>query len=283
MYDFFLGSRPQNLDEEIHYLISVKRLLPRWINSIPDSEFAAIATVLHNLGNRADHAGEKLCLVETGVGASTLALVFYSIKHKGLALTWDFNSKKGSEIRSACTETICTVFDTNINSAWKLIGYNSRSPYLGIGIISEWTRSVHFTMHDSEHVWENVKGELELVEPFLKDGSVVAVDDAYYSFLHTDTAYINITRRKLGLPPIPAIPGNTCNPHAIEAEAFLRQRWSEVKSVTEEYKQACRSDVSIGYFGNELQVRSSLGMEQVQQLENRFAAWEVASRTTTAR
>lgn len=137
MYDFFLGSRPLSLDQEIQYLISVKRLLPRWVNSIPDSEFASIATILHNLGNRAAESGEKLCLIETGVGASTLALAFYSIKHQGIALTWDFNSKKGSEIRSACTETMCTLFDANINSSWKLIGYNSRSPYLGIGIISE--------------------------------------------------------------------------------------------------------------------------------------------------
>jgi hypothetical protein len=280
MYDFFLGSRPQDdLDEEIHYLVSVKRLLPRWINSIPDSEFVAIATTLHKLGKHASEAGEKLCLIETGVGASTLALAFYAIKHQGLALTWDLNSKKGSEIRSVCTETICTVFDTNINSAWKLIGYNSRSPYLGIGIISEWTDKVHFTMHDSEHVWENVKGELELVEPYLRDGSVVALDDAYYQFLHTDTAYINIARRKLGLHPIQPIEGNACNRHAVEAENFLKARWGQVKPITEQFKQDCHKDVSIAYFGNELQALSSLGMEQIQQLESRFAAWEVRSRT----
>jgi hypothetical protein len=283
MYDFYLGSRPKTLDEEIHYLISVKRLLPRWINSIPDSEFAAIATILHNLGNRAEKNGEKLYLIETGVGASSLALAFYSIKHHGTALTWDFNSKKGSEIRSACSETICTLFDTNINSAWKLIGYNSRSPYLGIGIISEWTDTVHFTMHDSEHVWDNVEGELDLVAPFLKDGSVVAVDDAYYDFLHTDTAYINITRKKLGLQPIEPIKDNTSKPHAIEAENFLKQRWQQVKSITGDYKTGCRNDVSIGYFSNELQVRSALGMEQVQQLENRFGAWEVTTRKPVAR
>lgn len=278
MYDFFLGACPRGLDEEIQYLISVKRLLPRWINSIPDSEFASVATILHGLGARASQSGEKLCFIETGVGASTIALVFYAIKHHGIALTWDFNSKKGSEIRSVCVETLCTIFDANINSFWKLIGYNSRSPYLGIGIISEWTDRVHFTMHDSEHVWENIHGELELVNPFLRDGSIVVVDDAYYNFLHTDTAYINITRRKLGLSPIDLLQGNTTSLHSLEAENFLKQHWMEVKSVTGIYKQMCRNDVSIGYFGNELQVRSELGMEQVQQLESRFGAWEVASR-----
>lgn len=278
MYDFFLGSCPKSLDEEIQYLISVKRLLPRWINSIPDSEFASIATALHRLGNRVSQSGERLFLVETGVGASTIALAFYAIKHHGLALTWDFNSKKGSEVRSVCTETICTIFDANINSFWKLIGYNSRSPYLGIGIISEWTDRVHFSMHDSEHVWENINGELKLVNPFLRDGSIVVVDDAYYNFLHTDTAYINITRKKLGLSPIEPLQGNTTSPHSLEAENFLKQHWMEVKSATDIYKKMCGNDVSIAYFGNELQVRSELGMEQVQQLEGRFGAWEVASR-----
>lgn len=278
MYDFYLGTCPGSLDEEIRYLISVKRLLPRWVNSIPDSEFASVATILHELGEKASKAGEKPCFIETGVGASTIALVFYAIKHRGLALTWDFNSRKGSEIRSACVETICSVFDANINSFWKLIGYNSRSPYLGIGITSEWTDRVHFSMHDSEHVWENIHGELELVNPLLRDGSIVVVDDAYYDFLHTDTAYINIARKKLGLPPIDLIHGNKTKPHYSEAEDFLKQRWKEVRPVTGRYREMCRNDVSVSYFSNELQVRSDLGMEQVQQLEHRFGAWELASR-----
>ena len=278
MYDFYLGSQPKSLDEEIHYLISVKRLLPRWINSIPDSEFAAIVKILYNQGNQASAKGERLFLVETGVGASTLALVYYAMKHNGVALTWDFNSKKGSEIRSACAETIGTLFHHGINSAWKLIGYNSRSPYLGIGIISEWTDTVHFTMHDSEHVWENVVGELELVEPFLKNGSVVAVDDSYYDFLHTDTAYINLIRKKLGLKSIDPIQGNVSRAHWIETEDFLNRRWGNVKSLIGEYQQNCQNDVSIGYFSNELHIRSSLGMKQVKQLEFRFGAWEVSSR-----
>jgi hypothetical protein len=278
MYDFYLGSRPQSLDEEIHYLISVKRLLPRWVNSIPDSEFASIVKILHDLGDLCDRRGQKLFLVETGVGASSLALAYFAMKHKGTALTWDFNSKKGSEIRCACNETIGTLFDSSINSAWRLIGYNSRSPYLGIGIISEWTDTVHFTMHDSEHVWENVEGELRLVEQFLRDGSVVAVDDAYYTFLHTDTAYINLTRKKLGLNPVNQIEGNSSRAHSVEVENFLQKRWASVESLIGEYQKNCINDVSIGYFSNEIQLRSTMGMAQVQQLETRFGAWKVGSR-----
>ncbi|MEO5334917.1 MAG: hypothetical protein H7839_23130, partial [Magnetococcus sp. YQC-5] len=202
MYEFFLGGRPNNIDEEIKFLVSVKRLLPRWVNSIPDSEFIAIAMIVRDVSENAARRGEKVCLVETGVGASSLILVYYAIKHQGMAFTWDFNSKKGSEIRTACAETIGMVFDDNINNFWRMIGYNSKSPYLGIGILSEWVDKVHFVMHDSEHVWENVRDELDLANQFLNDGSVVALDDAYYSFLHTDMAYINIVRKRFGLNPV---------------------------------------------------------------------------------
>lgn len=278
MYDFFLGAKPTDYEQEMQYLVSVKRLLPRWINSISDSEFVAIATILHNLGKSVEQKGQKLCLVETGVGASTLALAYYAYKHGGQAYTWDFNSKKGSEVRTVCTETIGTLFDSSINSHWKLIGYSSRSPYLGISIVKEWSPVVHFTMHDSEHTWENVKAELELVNPLLADGSVVALDDAYYRFLHTDTAYINITRRKLGLPTIAEIVGNQTDAHAVEAVRFLGQHWQVLDPVDGEYKKQCKDDLSIRFFGNELQVRSELGMEQVKQLESRFAAWAVSGR-----
>ena len=117
-----------------------------------------------------------------------------------------------------------------------------------------------------------------MVVPFLKDGSVVAVDDAYYDFLHTDTAYINITRKKLGLKPIDLLDGNASKSHALETENFLKQYFQHVKSVTDEYKKNCQNDLSISYFGNELNIRSLLGMEQVKQLESRFGAWEVLSR-----
>ena len=42
MYDFSLGTKEQILTNEIEFLIAVKRMLPRYLNSIPDNEFKAI-------------------------------------------------------------------------------------------------------------------------------------------------------------------------------------------------------------------------------------------------
>lgn len=49
MYDFILGDKAtilKNAEEEKKFLLSVKRMLPRWCNSIPDSEFLAIYDIL---------------------------------------------------------------------------------------------------------------------------------------------------------------------------------------------------------------------------------------------
>ena len=46
MYDFCLGDKDEIMADEEGYLLSVKRMLPRWLNSIPDSEFIAIHRLL---------------------------------------------------------------------------------------------------------------------------------------------------------------------------------------------------------------------------------------------
>ena len=42
MYDFMLGTREEIVADPRRYLLSVKRMLPRWANSLPDSEFHAL-------------------------------------------------------------------------------------------------------------------------------------------------------------------------------------------------------------------------------------------------
>ena len=46
MYDFYLGSREEIARDEIKFLIAIKRMMPRWVNSLPDSEFMALAQIL---------------------------------------------------------------------------------------------------------------------------------------------------------------------------------------------------------------------------------------------
>ena len=73
MYDFKFKSKKEVLSNPEDFLIFVKRLLPRWANGIPDSEAIALYKLLKLLKKK----NKKLTIVETGVGASTVALFLY--------------------------------------------------------------------------------------------------------------------------------------------------------------------------------------------------------------
>ena len=157
MYDFYFGSKEEINNNKEKYIISVKRMLPKWMNSIPDSEFLALNRVARKISK------DSPVLVETGLGASTLVLLFNAIKNNGVLYSWDTNAEKASQIRTVCTETICKYFECDINKHWKVINYFSTSPYAGISILSELDLSIDLFFHDSEHVLEVILGELEMV------------------------------------------------------------------------------------------------------------------------
>ena len=91
MYDFYLGNKSQIHEDEELFLISIKRMLPKWMNSIPDSEFIA----LHRLASKVQKP--EAVFVETGTGASSIVLLFHAMKNEGFLYSWDTNSEKASQ------------------------------------------------------------------------------------------------------------------------------------------------------------------------------------------
>jgi hypothetical protein len=277
MYDFYFGSPDEIARDEIKFLISIKRMMPRWINSIPDTEFIALAKLYDEQGSRLPPGG-RLVLVETGAGASTLVSAFYALKYDGLAFSWDYNGEKGSHIRTVCNETMANYFHKHVDEHWKLVAHDSLSPYLGLAVLSDLVDHVDVFFHDSEHVWQTVRGELEAVTPLLRDGAIVALDDANQDFLHTNIAYINTFRKKLGLAPVPRAEGNLSEPFYIETERFLQQCWHQVEYLPDLYKQSFRTDPYFAYYDSELEIKASLGTERMERLEHRFDSWRVSGR-----
>jgi hypothetical protein len=278
MYDFFLGT-PEQIDaNELDYLISVKRMMPRWINSVPDSEFIAIAKAADAQGAAGSEAGRDLVLVETGAGASTLALTFYAMKYGGRAWTWDMNGAKGSAIRQVCSETMGRHFHAHVDEHWTLVAYNSLSPYLGIPILGNLADHIDFFFGDSEHVWETVRGELEAVIPLLADGAVVALDDANQDYEHTNVGYINTFRSKLGLEPIAPIEGNNGEPFWARGQALLEERFETVEYLPDDYKKSYDKDPYFAYFNAEFDIKAALKTERTDALEHRFDSWRVSGR-----
>ena len=144
MYDFYFGEISDIQDDEKGFLLSVKRMLPKWCNSIPDSEFLALAELLDERGKQVVKEKKKYVIVETGAGASTIAIAYYALKYDGIAFSWEMNGEKGSLLRTVCNETLCNVINKNINTHWKLVAYNSLSLYLGLPILSELVDHVNF-------------------------------------------------------------------------------------------------------------------------------------------
>lgn len=277
MYDFYFGSREEIARDEIKFLISIKRMMPRWVNSIPDSEFIALSKLLDEQG-ASSTPDRKLIAVETGAGASSLAFIFYAMKYNGLAMTWDLNGEKGSLIRTISTETIGNYFREHIEDHWKFVAFDSLSPYLGLPILNELVDHLDLFFHDSEHVWNTVKGELGIVIPLLRDGAIVALDDANQDYLHTNTAYINTFRKKLSLPAIERPEGNSSQPFYLETERYLRDRWSNVEHLPDLYKQKYLTDPYFAYFDSEFEIKANLGTERTEKLDHRFDSWRVSKR-----
>jgi hypothetical protein len=283
MYDFYLGSAEAIANDESRYLIAVKRMMPRWINSLPDSEFLALAAVLDAQGQAARDAGRPFVAVETGAGASSLAMAFYAMKYEGTAWSWDMNSAKGSAIRQVAVETMGDHFGRHVNEHWRLVAYNSLSPYLGLPILPELAGHVDVTFHDSEHTWDVLGAELEAVMPLLAPGAVIALDDANMAWEHTNLAYVNTFRRKLGLGDVPPIDGNEGEPFHARAARLLEERFTSVEHLADVYKERYRDDPYLAYYNAELDINAALGSYHRDGLEHRFESWRVEGYRDPAR
>jgi len=278
MYDFYFGTPNEISKDEIKFLIAIKRMMPRWINSIADSEFIALAKLLDEQGTQAVKMNKKYVAVETGAGASSLAFAFYAIKYNGIAYSWDLNGEKGSVIRHVCTETMCNYFHKHIDEHWKLIAFNSLSPYLGIPILSELVDHVDMFFHDSEHTWKTVENEIKHIMPFLNDNSVVALDDANQDFAHTNLAYINTFRKKYGLSFIPPLEDNKTEPYYVKVAKLLLENWETVEHLPDLYKQMYMNDPYFAYYNAEFEIKASLGTERTEAIEHRFDSWRVSNK-----
>lgn len=274
MYDFHFGTKLEIEANEAKYLLFIKRMLPRWCNSIPDSEYIAIYNALADL----PCGGQRPVLVETGSGASTIVLLNYAMKHNGVLYTWDTNGSKGSFLRSVCTETLVMHHGKNLFDHWKFIAYNSLSQYLGVGVLGEFGVGVDFCFLDSEHTLDVVLGELTTVNKFMKDNAIVAIDDANYNYAHTNMSYVNMLRSKLGLLPVANPTGNTCRPFFCEVEEFLRTQWRDVIHLEDSYKREFRADLFWSYYKSDRESMEKAGMEKMEDLEHRFDSWKVAGR-----
>jgi cephalosporin hydroxylase len=267
MYDFYFGSEETIKQDESTFLLFIKRLLPRWCNSIPDSEYIAIFNLLKLKEQN------SVVLVETGVGASTLVLLNHAIKHNGVLYSWDTNPNKGAFLRSVIQDTLLKRYDANIWKHWQFIAYNSTSPHLGIPILKELGQHVDYCFLDSEHTRDVLLGEVKSLNPLLREGAIVSIDDANYTHIYQNTSYINLQRKKMGIPPIENPKDNVGNPFFEEVENYLKDHWNNVDYLKDTYKMEYPHDIYWAYYNSDRDTLRHEKMEIIDSLEHRFDAW----------
>lgn len=271
MYDFYFGTREEIDNDPKKYLITIKRMLPRWCNSIPDSEFLAIYDAAFQL-----ELPTRPVFVETGSGASTLVLCYFALKTGGELFTWDINGSKLFYLRSVFNDTLMRHFsEKNLNDHWKGIAFDSNSEFAGIDIIKELGKKVSLCFLDSEHVLKVLIKEVKSLCPILADTAIVAIDDGNYSYVKYNTAYINMIRKKHGLSPIKEPPGNIGGHFWQEVYSYLKDNFKNVEYLEDSYKKNYQKDIFWAYYRSDRETMASLAMEKTEDLEHRFDAWKV--------
>ena len=75
MFDYIYSNKKNILKNPEKFIIFVKRLLPKYTNSLPDSAAISLYREVKKL------KGENNLIIETGVGASTIILFVASMLH----------------------------------------------------------------------------------------------------------------------------------------------------------------------------------------------------------
>jgi len=272
MYDFHFGSKEEIQKNQEDFLIFVKRLLPRWINGIPDSECIAIYKVLKQIESKSP------ILVETGCGASTIAMFLFCALNKGKMFSWDTNGSKGFFLKSVISEAICRPLKINIYDHWDFIGFDSTSPHVGIQVLSELGDKADFGFFDSWHTLNHLMNEIQCFETVANSNFFIALDDAYYTKKTENYSYLNMIRNKLGLAAVLEPKNNKCDPFYIEIEKYLTKKYNFVDKIDDDYKYNYSNDLFFDYYEIDRKAMGKVGMEEKDDLEHRFDVWRIKNK-----
>lgn len=276
MYDFIFGSREDIEQDPWQWLLSIKRMLPRWINGIPDSEFRGLYDLLMDVEKDGVVPPDgKAVLAETGSGASTMLLLYFAIRWDTQLYTWDISSNKLAYLRGLLTDTLFRHYrGKNIYDYWVYTAFNSTSEHVGIPVLKELDKQVAACFFDSDHTWNTLGAEVRAICPFLIDGGLVAIDDGNYRYQTYNTAYINMLRNKVGLDKV-EIQDNEGPTFWESTEGVLKENLGLVVNQSGgSYRKNYKDDVFFEYY-LERKVTADLDMEKIDELDHRFDAWRV--------
>lgn len=272
MYDFYFGTQQDIKNDPKKYLLTIKRMLPRWCNSIPDSECMALYDILSDI-----KFPSCPVFVETGSGASTIVLCYFALMTGGELFTWDISGSKLFYLRSVLNDTLMRHFsDKNLCNHWKYVAFDSTSKFVGIAMLKELKKKVSICFLDSEHTLTVLMKEVKMACEMLSDSGVVAIDDGNYVYKTHNTAYINMIRKKYNLPSISDSSRNLGRHFWEEVGDYLKKEFKSVEYIQDNYKKTYQTDIFWSYYKSDRETMAGLMMEKTDDLEHRFDAWKVS-------
>ena len=270
MFDFTFGTKKEILNNPKEFIIFVKRLLPRYMNGIPDSQCESLWDILQKNCKK-----KNPTIIETGVGASTIPFFLFAVITKGKFFSWDVDGGKISSMRQVISEAICKPLDIDVYKYWEAIKIDSTDTNAGIPILKDLKRKVSFAFLDTWHTYQHLKGEIEGVEKVSDKKFILAIDDAYYNKKYQNYSYINMIRFKLKLPPIKEDKKNIMQPYYVALEKDFKLKYSKVNRIKTDYLKNYNKDIFLKYYSSDRNFTEKIDMEEKNKLKYRFVAWEI--------
>jgi hypothetical protein len=252
MYNYIFGSKTQILKSPIDFLIFVKRLLPKYANSIPDS---GVVTLFEQAKKLKDNSNS---MVETGVGASTIILFFSAYLFKKKLYSFDHNPDKISLVRTVINEAICIPLNIKISDYWMPIPSNSIDKHTGLNCLSEFKDKFDYGFFDSAHSLDFLIEEISIFHKIATKKYILGIDDGEKinnKFFHHD--FTNMIRTKINLKKIKNPKNNKCDFFFKEVFNYLKKEAKSVKKLPTFFEKNFEKDLYFNFFGNDVSYEAS--------------------------
>ena len=244
MFDYIYNNKKNILKNPEKFIIFVKRLLPKYANSLPDSAAISIFREIKKL------KGANNLIVETGVGSSTIVLFIASYIYKKKLFTFDINPDKISLIRQVINDAICRPLKANIFDYWIYVPSNSLDKYTGISSLKEFKKKPQFAFLDSSHSLEHLKKEVMAFTKIATEEFVLGIDDGnHMNSKFFSLGYTNMIRHKMGLKKISNPKQNESLSFFVEINNLLKKNFKSVKKLTTFFQKNYQNDLWFNYFG----------------------------------
>tara|TARA_B110000858_G_C17776487_1_gene462496 strand:+ start:257 stop:1051 length:795 start_codon:yes stop_codon:yes gene_type:complete len=240
MYNYKLFESKKKINYN-QLLLNIKKLLPKHINCIPDNAALSILETIKR-------TKQKNYMLETGAGASTIALFLGSFIKKKKFFTFETSAARISQIRQVINESICDPLKINLSDYWIPINSDSLCPYTGIKALKAFNKKFDFAFLDSEHTLIHLTKEVSSFLELTDKAFYLGIDDGHMNYKKVNIDYKNLIRNKINLRPL-KIKDNVCSEFYLEILDLLKSKYKNSRLIKPVKRLNSKKDLYFKYYG----------------------------------